>query len=139
MSDPLKSTDIEDVLSSIRRLVSEETGERPAKGDAAPGNSRLVLTPALRVNEPGPDEDNARGRDQDDFAGDPPAHTDGGAADDHPDVTIPAQPEAGDAPETADADEGHPFVLAPIRLLARLAAEGKREARRQAAIGLVEL
>jgi hypothetical protein len=110
MSDPLKSTDIEDVLSSIRRLVSEETGERPAKGDAAPGNSRLVLTPALRVNEAGPDEDHAQGGDQDDRAGDPPAHTDDGAADDYPDVTIPAQPEAGDAPATADAETDAPVT-----------------------------
>lgn len=47
MSDPVSNADIEDVLSSIRRLVTEDVSppERPAK--SAPG--RLVLTPALRV------------------------------------------------------------------------------------------
>jgi hypothetical protein len=55
MSDPVTNLDIEDVLSSIRRLVSE--------GDRAPAQStvkrepamkpveRLVLTPAQRINE----------------------------------------------------------------------------------------
>jgi hypothetical protein len=49
MSDPAKSADeIEDVLASIRRLVSE-TGA-PAPRPAASG--KLVLTPAHRVSEP---------------------------------------------------------------------------------------
>ena len=49
MSDPAKSVEIEDVLSSIRRLVSEEGRfEARPKGPAVrPG--KLVLTPALRV------------------------------------------------------------------------------------------
>ncbi len=62
MSDPMTRTDIEDVLSSIRRLVSEEA--RPEPPLRAPGamfraadpsaiepklTGRLVLTPALRV------------------------------------------------------------------------------------------
>lgn len=54
MSDPVSTVEIEDVLSSIRRLVSEEgrsavSADRfvePKKAD------RLVLTPALRVTEP---------------------------------------------------------------------------------------
>ena len=45
MSNPVTNADIEDVLSSIRRLVSEE--DRPAAPMSAP--ERLVLTPALRV------------------------------------------------------------------------------------------
>jgi len=47
MSDPVKNVEIEDVLSSIRRLVSEN-----AK-NAAP--EALVLTPNDRVSEPKPD------------------------------------------------------------------------------------
>jgi len=48
MSDPAKNSEIEDVLSSIRRLVSEEA--RPAMAPRTPAKpDRLVLTPALRV------------------------------------------------------------------------------------------
>lgn len=50
MSDPVTQAGIEDVLSSIRRLVSEDSRSQPA---AAPEPAaRLVLTPALRVQEP---------------------------------------------------------------------------------------
>ena len=71
MSDPVTNVAIEDVLSSIRRLVSEDSRVRPSDapvdqdGDTdattpapdMPG--RLVLTPALRVAdaEPGPEAD----------------------------------------------------------------------------------
>ncbi|WP_373352943.1 hypothetical protein [Pseudoroseicyclus sp. CXY001] len=52
MSDPAKNVDIEDVLASIRRLVSE--GERSqSHGTARRGAGRLILTPAQRV---APDE-----------------------------------------------------------------------------------
>ena len=57
MSDPMTNMEIEDVLSSIRRLVSEDL--RPAPRDSAPSAPRplepegkLVLTPAFRVTEP---------------------------------------------------------------------------------------
>ena len=71
MSEPVTNAQIEDVLSSIRRLVSEDS--RPEMAEEAPvqeavqqavqacGDAlgaavekveRLVLTPALRVNEP---------------------------------------------------------------------------------------
>ena len=65
MSDPVTNAQIEDVLSSIRRLVSEDNraetpadaGSEPAAepgaedADNAQGQAdRLVLTPALRVN-----------------------------------------------------------------------------------------
>lgn len=51
MSDPVSNIEIEDVLSSIRRLVSEETGSQPRPDPVRPPapESRLVLTPALRV------------------------------------------------------------------------------------------
>ncbi|MFT4960145.1 MAG: hypothetical protein ACI92Z_001222 [Paracoccaceae bacterium] len=53
MSDPVTKIEIEDVLSSIRRLVSEETGSQPRPDPVRnPSNdSRLVLTPALRVSD----------------------------------------------------------------------------------------
>lgn len=51
MPDPMKNTDIEDVLSSIRRLVSyEPANARPAEPVPPKQPDRLVLTPALRVN-----------------------------------------------------------------------------------------
>ena len=54
MSDPVTNAEVEDVLSSIRRLVSED--KRPLHTQkAAPANDRLVLTPALRVADV-PDE-----------------------------------------------------------------------------------
>lgn len=54
MSDPLSNSEIQDVLSSIRRLVSEDrrTREARAPADAAPGTpviGKLILTEALRV------------------------------------------------------------------------------------------
>lgn len=60
MADPVKSDEIEDVLSSIRRLVSEHhpTGAAtpPVSEDADASLSglseKLVLTPALRVTDP---------------------------------------------------------------------------------------
>lgn len=49
MSDPMTNIEIEDVLSSIRRLVSEDhrMPSRPAAKPEAAG--KLVLTPALRI------------------------------------------------------------------------------------------
>ncbi len=69
MSDPQTNPDIEDVLSSIRRLVSEHA--KPAQtrrvepADDDPG--RLVLTPALRVAED--DAPGADGADEIDTSG----------------------------------------------------------------------
>ena len=56
MSEPMTSNDIEDVLSSIRRLVSEDLRPITRAAAAAPvvveANDKLILTPALRVVEP---------------------------------------------------------------------------------------
>ncbi|MDH2326320.1 hypothetical protein QCN27_05525 [Cereibacter sp. SYSU M97828] len=46
MAEPDSSAEIEDVLSSIRRLVSEDRAERP---QAPQPMGKLLLTPALRV------------------------------------------------------------------------------------------
>ena len=48
MSDRMTNVEIEDVLSSIRRLVSED-GRAPPRARLAPTPDKLVLTPALRI------------------------------------------------------------------------------------------
>jgi hypothetical protein len=48
MSDRMSSVEIEDVLSSIRRLVSDDLRPKPVV-DAPPAGGKLMLTPALRV------------------------------------------------------------------------------------------
>ena len=56
MSDPVTNAEVEDVLSSIRRLVSED--KRPLQAQKPIStNDRLVLTPALRVADPVDDHD----------------------------------------------------------------------------------
>lgn len=63
MSDPMTNTEVEDVLSSIRRLVSDDKRpDTPAAPEATP--DRLVLTPALRV----PDAEDDTTDPQDDVA-----------------------------------------------------------------------
>lgn len=57
MSEPMSSIEIEDVLSSIRRLVSDERRPMPREEEAAPAVQAppaLLLTPALRVVRPAP-------------------------------------------------------------------------------------
>jgi hypothetical protein len=49
MSDPVTNVEIEDVLSSIRKLVADDTRVSAAVPQKEPG--RLVLTPAQRVKE----------------------------------------------------------------------------------------
>lgn len=60
MSDPIANAEIEDVLSSIRRLVSaEERGERTGRArrdDHERPDARLVLTPAHRIDDDRIDE-----------------------------------------------------------------------------------
>lgn len=53
MSDPVTNAEVEDVLSSIRRLVSEDKRPMQAQPEAPkpPENDRLVLTPSLRIAE----------------------------------------------------------------------------------------
>lgn len=66
MTDPVTNVEIEDVLSSIRRLVSEKArpdarvavvaAAVPITAQVSP-IEKLVLTPALRVAEPAPESD----------------------------------------------------------------------------------
>ncbi|WP_026757986.1 hypothetical protein [Sediminimonas qiaohouensis] len=51
MSDPVTNVEIEDILSSIRRLVSDE--DRSDETEDKQDDNRLVLTPSLRVHAPG--------------------------------------------------------------------------------------
>lgn len=74
MSEPMSSVEIEDVLSSIRRLVSEDlrpaaraATAAPPRPAAVPDGEKLILTPALRV-VPGV-EDTAPEDPQDDKTG----------------------------------------------------------------------
>ncbi|KUF10359.1 hypothetical protein [Pseudoponticoccus marisrubri] len=55
MSDPVTNVEIEDVLSSIRRLVSEESRPKQGASAARPRQlDRLVLEPSLRVPSEAP-------------------------------------------------------------------------------------
>lgn len=47
MSEPLSTNEIEDVVSSVRRLVSPEARPRPMSRDL--GMDRLILTPSFRI------------------------------------------------------------------------------------------
>ncbi len=58
MPNSLENANIEEVLSSIRRLVSDDFSRKTAVRGGGDGAGRLVLTPALRVAG-GTDEDNA--------------------------------------------------------------------------------
>ena len=96
MSDAVTNAEVEDVLSSIRRLVSED--RRPVsrpKADA-PSEDKLVLTPSLRVSNDAPLVDayrksepvkptewgDASAAEDDDVAGASAFDTSVGAADD---------------------------------------------------------
>ncbi|WP_299671218.1 hypothetical protein [uncultured Tateyamaria sp.] len=46
----MTNTEVEDVLASIRRLVSDDNRQAP-ESEAAASSDRLVLTPALRVTD----------------------------------------------------------------------------------------
>jgi hypothetical protein len=55
MSEMVKNSDVEDVLFSIRRLVSDNPEAKPAPSPSATGDAKaeaLFLTSSLRVNDP---------------------------------------------------------------------------------------
>src|SRR6056297_2811667 len=93
MSDPVTNVEIEDILSSIRRLVSDEdrSDETQEKGE----ENRLVLTPSLRVHAP----------EDADEAGDEQAAPEADAADVQEDIaTEPADDSASDDIQPLESD-----------------------------------
>ena len=54
MSDPVTNAEVEDVLSSIRRLVSQERRAPGTTRSGKPAGDKLVLTPSLRVSNDAP-------------------------------------------------------------------------------------
>jgi hypothetical protein len=124
MSDPVSNAEVEDVLSSIRRLVSEEK-RSPVAAEQPSGNDRLVLTPALRVAEDtrpvasedadGPDQVADQTEDGGAALAEPEAHEpvqfhEHAAEDDAHDDT--AAVEESDAPEETQA-EAEPEQVEP--------------------------
>ncbi|MGV6850431.1 MAG: hypothetical protein ACWA5A_18820 [Marinibacterium sp.] len=139
MSDSVTNIEIEDVLSSIRRLVSEETrkktgaGAEPAGPAAAPDSpvrgrggaaaaqedvspDKLVLTPALRVPH-APEDDAPEEHAPEDHAQE--ASLDAGDVDntavenaDAPtdDAALAFVPSSPDMPETPDRIDEEPFA-----------------------------
>jgi hypothetical protein len=115
MSEPLSTDEIEDVVSSVRRLVSPEARPRPVSRDL--GQDRLLLTPALRViaepdvAEPEPADLlmlNVRAVEPEGPAAAVTPELDKGDA--------PAEPEPADLlmlNVRADASEGHADTVAP--------------------------
>ncbi len=115
MSEPVTNSEIEDVLSSIRRLISESpsTGDKGdgGMGDAAPASTeKLVLTPAFRVldgdrqtTRQADEHTETDSRPNDDFGESSPELQ----AESPPDQTSKdaseSAPEAECAPETSDA------------------------------------
>ncbi len=61
MSDPVTNVEIEDVLSSIRRLVADDAREQSAPQSGKGKPERLVLTPAQRVPDDAPKPATGRG------------------------------------------------------------------------------
>lgn len=54
MSDAVSNAEVEDVLSSIRRLVSEDRRPVAQVNENTPSEEKLVLTPSLRVSNDAP-------------------------------------------------------------------------------------
>ncbi|MEC8629356.1 MAG: hypothetical protein VXY73_04630 [Pseudomonadota bacterium] len=77
MPDPVKNAEIEDVLSSIRRLVADDAPApmEPPATPKAEGADKLVLTPALRIQ---PQESKVE----------PPAKAEAAPTDDWEEVTL---------------------------------------------------
>lgn len=113
MSEPVSNAEVEDVLASIRRLVSEEKRPAPHTPAAAPTTDAvkedvaLVLTPALRVSDGSENEDA--------IDTETPADT-AQAEDDGFDATASQAPEPSTETEmdVEDGDADAPFLDAPL-------------------------
>jgi len=106
MSEPVKNAEVEDVLSSIRRLVSED--KRPLQtpqieNEAETFTDRLVLTPALRVAEPKTPQVQNNPQDAQQYGADSDAdsNADNGADDLDAVLSSTFEDSAGEEPDTA--------------------------------------
>ncbi|QGX99196.1 hypothetical protein EI983_13335 [Roseovarius faecimaris] len=123
MSDPVTNVEIEDVLSSIRRLVSADDraqkdapqeaaddGDAPASEDKTPPADALVLTPALRVSATKSASAEEAGQADEAAAAQPENHAEAEPEADTWQDDTPEQAEDGsDALEgTAEPDDGSP-------------------------------
>lgn len=109
MTEAMSRRDIEDVLTSIKRLVSQDAQNRPTSETVAPAAARagkLVLTPALRVT---PEPDN-------------PAPAAPIAANDTP-ADLTEQPAADDTLPVAEHAPGTP-APASYSLIRRISQAG---------------
>lgn len=102
MSDPVSNAEIEDVLSSIRRLVSENAGAaRRVDPQAMP--EKLVLTPAFRIDEGEDQTESPRGQDGEVVTFDGAGRTVGEPVDEAVIEEAVAAVVEDDAPEAVDA------------------------------------
>lgn len=131
MSEPMSSIEIEDVLSSIRRLVSDERRPMPREEEAAPAVQAppaLLLTPALRVVRPAPPPEDDVWEEESDWTQDrlvPPGWTQPQApAEVEPAATVLPPAEAA-APEPV-AEEPGPDPWPAPEALAELAPQSHR-------------
>lgn len=69
MSDAVSNAEVEDVLSSIRRLVSEDRRPVSKVTKSSPSEEKLVLTPSLRVSNDAPVANARRKADPVDVSG----------------------------------------------------------------------
>lgn len=98
MSDPVKNAEVEDVLSSVRRLVSED--KRPVQPPAEdPAADRLVLTPSLRVADTPKAETTPPGTDPQDAK--------------HAEIAGPERAEAEQPEREADVPQAAPVSSDP--------------------------
>ncbi|OIP84722.1 MAG: hypothetical protein AUK37_05265 [Rhodobacterales bacterium CG2_30_65_12] len=129
MSEPVSKAEIEDVLSSIRRLVSENANAIRRETDETAGPDRLVLTPAFRVDEDVIDEGAAPEPDEDSAPHEAAAPE---AADHQPPAPAPSVPQHLAAPAdepVAAADQPEARPLSPLeRRIAELEAVVARSA-----------
>jgi len=117
MSDPVTNIEIEDVLSSIRRLVSNgksgragaPSESRPDVPPDVPPDERLVLTPALRVDDDTPRPAEPDGFIWKDLVGDAKTGGQTGAADEMPEAEPTPEPDLQDLSEERSAQGGGLF------------------------------
>ncbi|PRZ48927.1 hypothetical protein [Tritonibacter scottomollicae] len=124
MSEPVTHSEIEDVLSSIRRLVSETNGHgdsaSPTRNEGRPA-TRLVLTPALRVpasdlSEDTPQESQSAPTSENGREGQPQQDHD---AREKASVVAPFKPDATAAAEDSSARAESVRQIAKVNLSTR--------------------